>query len=208
MRKLSVLGAAAVLASAAALPSMVHAAGCAQYDPTCETYKLPKNDTAANPSNPANARAEASSAETSRAQTSSRVENSRAQTRMGSARTTSTQRHERYRSASRTGRMERREAMNDRRYRSGYDETGQYYRPGPGEVVGGAVGTAGAVAAGAVNTAGAIATAPFRTADSYAYYDNGYNGGWHQQSYAERNGFVCTPGTSFKGFDGKMHPCQ
>ena len=66
----------------------------------------------------------------------------------------------------------------------------------------------GALAAGAVNTAGAIATAPFRGTDSYAYYNGPYNGGWNQQSYAERNGFVCTPGTLFKGADGRMHPCQ
>ena len=82
---------------------------------------------------------------------------------------------------------------------------------GPGEVaggvVGGAVGTAGAVAAGAINTAGAIATAPFRAMDSYAY-NSPYNGGWNQQSYAQRNGFVCTPGTLFTGDDGRRHPCQ
>lgn len=89
----------------------------------------------------------------------------------------------------------------------------RYGRPaGPGEVagnvVGGAVGTAGALAAGAVNTAGAIATAPFRGMDSYAYYNGPYNGGWDRRSYAERNGFVCTPGTLFKGADGLMHPCQ
>jgi len=74
-------------------------------------------------------------------------------------------------------------------------------------VVGGAIGTAGA----AVGTAGAIATAPF-PGDSYAYYDNGYyNGGyngWSGQSYGERNGFVCQPGTWFTGEDGRRHPCQ
>jgi hypothetical protein len=71
-------------------------------------------------------------------------------------------------------------------------------------VVGGAVGTAGAIAGTAVGTAGAIATAPFR-GDSYAYY-NGSNG--YNQSYAERNGFVCQPGTWFKGEDGRRHICQ
>ena len=70
-----------------------------------------------------------------------------------------------------------------------------------GDVVGGAVGAA-------VGTAGAIATAPFRTADSYAYYNEGEGYGWPQQSYAERNGFVCTPGTPFRGMDGQLHPCQ
>src|SRR5665213_1265876 len=81
-------------------------------------------------------------------------------------------------------------------------------------VVGGAVATAGA----AVGTAGAIAAAPFE-GDSYAYYngggnnagwnDNGWNNrGWNNQSYAQRNGFVCTPGTWFKGEDGRRHICQ
>ena len=71
-------------------------------------------------------------------------------------------------------------------------------------VVGGAVGTAAAITDDAVGTAGAIATAPFR-GDSYAYY-NGPMG--YGQSYAERNGFVCQPGTWFKGEDGRRHPCQ
>lgn len=48
------------------------------------------------------------------------------------------------------------------------------------------------VAAGvAVGTAAAIATAPI--------------GG---DSYARLNGFVCTPGTLFRGEDGRMHLCQ
>jgi len=38
-------------------------------------------------------------------------------------------------------------------------------------------------------------------------YDDGHNGGW-SQSYAERNGFVCSPGTWFKGEDGRRHVCQ
>jgi hypothetical protein len=67
----------------------------------------------------------------------------------------------------------------------------------PGDVAAGAV-------AGAVGTAGAIATAPFR-GNSYAY-DSGYQGG--TQSYAARNGFVCQPGTWFKGEDGRRHICQ
>jgi hypothetical protein len=78
--------------------------------------------------------------------------------------------------------------------------------------VGGAVGTAGAIANNAVGTAGAVATAPFQS-NSYAYYNNGYNGynngfNGYNQSYAERNGFVCQPGTWFKGEDGRRHPCQ
>lgn len=62
----------------------------------------------------------------------------------------------------------------------------------------------------AVGTAGAIATAPFPgdsyARDSYAY-DNGDRGGYGQ-SYAQRNGFVCQPGTWFKGEDGRRHICQ
>jgi hypothetical protein len=71
-------------------------------------------------------------------------------------------------------------------------------------VVGGAVGTAAAITDDAVGTAGAIATAPFQ-GNSYAYY-NGPMG--YSQSYAERNGFVCQPGTWFKGEDGRRHICQ
>jgi hypothetical protein len=69
---------------------------------------------------------------------------------------------------------------------------------------------AAGIAGAAVGTAGAIATAPFR-GDSYAYYngDGSYNGrGWDNRSYAERNGFVCQPGTWFKGDDGRRHLCQ
>jgi hypothetical protein len=54
----------------------------------------------------------------------------------------------------------------------------------PADVAAGVVG-------GAVGTAGAIATAPFRGL-----------------SYAERSGFACTPGTWFRGADGRRHPCQ
>jgi hypothetical protein len=65
----------------------------------------------------------------------------------------------------------------------------------PGEVAAGVVG-------GAIGTAGAIATAPFR-GDAYARYDNGYRGG-----RVASNGFVCQPGTWFKGEDGRRHICQ
>ena len=44
---------------------------------------------------------------------------------------------------------------------------------------------------GAVGTAAAITTSPF--------------GG---EEYARRNGFVCTPGTLFRGEDGRNHLCQ
>ena len=54
----------------------------------------------------------------------------------------------------------------------------------PGDVAAGVVG-------GAVGTAAAIATAPI--------------GG---DEYARRNGFVCIPGTWFRGEDGRQHICQ
>jgi hypothetical protein len=89
----------------------------------------------------------------------------------------------------------------------------------PGAVAAGVVGGAAATAGAAVNTAGAIATAPFRN-DAYAYYNGGYNNvgynngyygwnnNWDTRTYAERNGFVCQPGTWFKGDDGRQHLCQ
>lgn len=76
---------------------------------------------------------------------------------------------------------------------------------------------AAGVVDGVVGAAGAIASAPFRD-DSYAYnngydnrgfgdsYANGY--GYDSSSYAARNGFVCQPGTLFRGEDGRRHICQ
>jgi hypothetical protein len=54
----------------------------------------------------------------------------------------------------------------------------------PADVAAGVIG-------GAVGTAAAIATAPI--------------GG---DAYARQNGFVCTPGTWFRGEDGRRHICQ
>jgi hypothetical protein len=87
----------------------------------------------------------------------------------------------------------------DRRsnYRNSRNSSGD---PGNDGVFAPAAAAAG-IAAGAVGAAGAIATAPFR-GDRYAY-DNGY-----KNDFAARNGFVCRPGTWFKGDDGRMHPCQ
>ena len=137
MRKPSVLGAAAILASTAALPSVAQAA-CAQYDPTCATYPMPSNAVGGNPGT---ARAEATRA---------------------AAGSYQRHRHHRDRSAYRANRTAQREAMNSRAYNNGYGPG--YAGSGfwPADVAGAAVGTAGAIAAGAVNTAGAIATAPFR----------------------------------------------
>jgi hypothetical protein len=71
----------------------------------------------------------------------------------------------------------------DRTWQNSYnrwDDSGFW----PGNVAAGVVG-------GAVGTAAAIATAPFVSDD-----------------YARRNGFVCTPGTLFRGEDGRTHICQ
>ncbi len=72
---------------------------------------------------------------------------------------------------------------------------------------------AAGVAGAAIGTAGAIASAPFRAWDSSYAYDNRWNNswdnrGWDTRTYAQRNGFVCTPGTWFKGEDGRRHICQ
>jgi hypothetical protein len=67
----------------------------------------------------------------------------------------------------------------------------------PGDLAAGVVG-------GAIGTAGAIATAPFRN-DAYAYND-GYYGYRYYGGY--NNGFVCQPGTTFIGEDGRRHICQ
>jgi hypothetical protein len=80
----------------------------------------------------------------------------------------------------------------------------------------GPVDAAGNVVGGAVATAGAIATAPFRAFDnSYNNYDNSYSnyygygyGGRDWKTYAAHNSLACTPGTTFKGPDGRQHLCQ
>jgi hypothetical protein len=85
------------------------------------------------------------------------------------------------------------------------DAARTYYRHnhiGPGEVAAGVVG-------GAIGTAGAIATAPFRN-DTYAYNTYGPNEGYYggRYYYDYNNGFVCQPGTTFRGEDGRLHICQ
>jgi hypothetical protein len=78
-----------------------------------------------------------------------------------------------------------------------------YHQRGPvgaaAGAAGAAVGTAAGIAGAAVGTAGAIATSPFRDPyNSYAY-----------DPYRDpNNGFVCRPGTWFRGADGRRHPCQ
>jgi hypothetical protein len=82
------------------------------------------------------------------------------------------------------------QAYRDQAYRQNGDWQNSYNRWDgrdsfwPGDVAAG-------VAGGAVGTAAAIATAPI--------------GG---DAYARRNGFVCVPGTMFRGEDGRRHLCQ
>jgi hypothetical protein len=160
MKGISIFGAAAILVAAVGSPSSTQGA-CAQYDPGCATYPMPKKENAAKSTSVrAGVRAEVGAAQQP--------------------------------TYVRAGRVEQRTTVREARY-----------TPDGG----GPVRAAGAVAAGAVATAGAIATAPFRAADSYAYYNQG-QGDWDRRSYAERNGFVCTPGELFKGFDGRLHVCQ
>jgi hypothetical protein len=75
-------------------------------------------------------------------------------------------------------------ARHDRNWQNSYNrwedrDTGFW----PGEVAARVVG-------GAVGTAAAIATAPIG------------------EEYTRRNGFVCIPGTLFRGEDGRRHLCQ
>ncbi|MGY4571234.1 MULTISPECIES: hypothetical protein [Bradyrhizobium] len=76
---------------------------------------------------------------------------------------------------------------------------GSYNRYDPGPFA--PVDAAARVAGGAVGTAAAVATAPFGGPD----YARAPIGG---AEYARQNGFVCTPGTRFRGSDGRQHPCQ
>jgi hypothetical protein len=65
---------------------------------------------------------------------------------------------------------------------------------------------AAGVVAGTV-LGGAYAYGPGYYGDSYAY-DNSYDSGYTNQGYTNPNGFVCQPGTWFKGEDGRPHLCQ
>ena|SRR5919198_622361 len=77
-----------------------------------------------------------------------------------------------------------------RAYRNSYNRYDDNRGFWPGDVAAGVVG-------GTVGTAAAIATAPAAIA--------GPIGG---EEYARRNGFVCTPGTWFRGDDGRRHICR
>jgi hypothetical protein len=74
------------------------------------------------------------------------------------------------------------QAYRDRTWQNSYNRHDRGFWPG--DVAAGVVG-------GAVGTAAAIATAPI--------------GG---DEYARRNGFVCIPGSWFRGEDGRRHLCQ
>ena len=76
------------------------------------------------------------------------------------------------------------QAYRDPAWRNSYNRWDDNSGFWPGDVAAGAVG-------GAVGTAAAIATSPI--------------GG---EAYARRNGFVCIPGTWFRGEDGRQHICQ
>ena len=75
-------------------------------------------------------------------------------------------------------------AYRDRSWQNSHNRWDDDSGISPGDVVAGVVG-------GAVGTAAAIAASPI--------------GG---EEYARRNGFVCIPGTWFRGEDGQMHICQ
>ena len=76
------------------------------------------------------------------------------------------------------------QAYRDRAWRDSYNRWDGNDSFWPGDVAAGVV-------SGAVGTAAAIATSPL--------------GG---EEYARRNGFVCVPGTLFRGEDGRRHLCQ
>jgi hypothetical protein len=81
----------------------------------------------------------------------------------------------------------------------GYRDNGFW----PGDVAAGVVGGAVGIAGAAVGTAGEIAAAPFQP------WGNSYNSSAPpRDSYAQRMGFVCQPGTWFRGEDGRRHICQ
>jgi hypothetical protein len=76
------------------------------------------------------------------------------------------------------------QAYRDRTWQGSYNRYDNNSGFWPGDVAAGVVG-------GATGTAAAIATSPI--------------GG---EGYARRNGFVCVPGTWFRGEDGRRRLCQ
>ena len=82
------------------------------------------------------------------------------------------------------GQAYRDQAYQDRAWRDSYNRRDDNDSFWPGDVAAGVVG-------GVVGRAAAVATSPI--------------GG---EDYARRNGFVCVPGTLFRGEDGRRHLCQ
>jgi len=84
---------------------------------------------------------------------------------------------------------------------------GGWHGGGLGPGIAGA-GIAAGIIAGSALGAGAYygGYGPGYYDNSYAY-DNGYDGGY-DNGYAVRNGFVCQPGTFFRGEDGRRYLCQ
>jgi hypothetical protein len=72
----------------------------------------------------------------------------------------------------------------DRTWRNSYNRWDDNSGFWPGDVAAG-------VGGGGAGTAAAIATSPIAG-----------------EAYARRNGFVCIPGTWYRGEDGRQHPCQ
>jgi hypothetical protein len=119
------------------------------------------------------------------------------------------------------------DSWNDNRWDRRYD-SGFWPADVAADVVGGAIGTAAAIATAPFRSD----SYAYYNDDSYGYYNNGYynngyyNNGYYnngyrggpKQSYAPRtyaapsyatlNGFVCQPGTWFRGGDGRRHICR
>jgi len=74
-------------------------------------------------------------------------------------------------------------------------------------VYGAGVVGAGVVGAGVVGAGAYYAGRGYYGSGPYAAYGQGYGyNGW--DDYAKRMGFVCRPGTWFRGEDGLQHLCQ
>ena len=121
--------------------------------------------------------------------------------------------------------------VNDNWNRDNWNRSDSGFWPGDfaANVVGGAVATAGAIATAPLRGGDSYASYDNRVRNDEwnKSYGNSYsgrvaqsyrgavppnNGSWATNdvtaSYAERNGFVCQPGTLFTGQDGREHICQ
>jgi hypothetical protein len=93
-------------------------------------------------------------------------------------------------------------------YAGGGYRGGGFRRDGYGPGIAGAGIAAGIIAGSVIGATSGYygGYGPGYYDNSYAY-DNGYGGGY-DNGYAVRNGFVCQPGTVFRGEDGRPHLCQ